>query len=70
MKTGAGAWTSVQPTNDIAGMLKKYGDRFCLMGGYNTNGRPGMEAATDDKVREEVERCMREYGFSPSYIFF
>lgn len=65
----AAAWSSVQPTNDIAGILDKYGDSFCIEGGYDTNGAPGYEEATIETIEAEVERCFREYAGKPGYIF-
>lgn len=70
IETGVAAWTSVQPTNDIEGMLQKYGDQICLMGGYNSNGSPAREDVTDEEVEIEVKRCMDTYGKYDSYIFF
>lgn len=70
IETGAAAWTSVQPTNDIEGMLEKYGDKICIMGGYDTNGRPGMPNVTEEEVDAEVKRCFDTYGSYDSYIFF
>lgn len=67
---GYEAWTSVQPTNDIASILENYGDRFALLGGYNTTGRPGMADATEDEVKTEVRRCFEEYGHYQGYCFF
>jgi hypothetical protein len=64
------AWTSVQPTNDIPSVLTKYGDKLALIGGYNTNGRPGSPDATDDDVRAEVRRCFEEYGKYNGYVFW
>ena len=68
MEEGFAAWASVQPCNDIAGILKSYGDRFCIAGGYDTNGKPSM---TKDPavMREEVKRCIDAYGNLPGYIF-
>lgn len=65
---GFAAWSSVQPCNDIVSILKTYGDRFCIAGGYDTNGQPG---ATADEfiIQKEIERCFREYGVLPGYIF-
>jgi hypothetical protein len=66
---GAQCWTSAQPTNDIEGLLKKYGDRISIMGGYNTNGIPGQ--TTDlSIIMDEVHRCIDTYGKYNSYIFF
>jgi hypothetical protein len=69
IETGAEAWNAVQPSNDIQGLLNKYGERFCLEGGFDTNGRPGQPGATVEEVIAEVERCFREYGGKKGYIF-
>lgn len=68
--TGAAAWASVQPTNDIEGLLKKYGRIFCLSGGYNTAGRPGQIDATPEEITGEVCRCVDTYGRLPGFMFF
>lgn len=68
--TGAAAWTSVQPINDIVGLLEKYGDRIVLIGGYNANGAPGRVDATTEERLAEVHRCLDTYGKYPSYIAF
>lgn len=70
IETGAKAWTSVQPTNDIEGILQKYGDKICIIGGYDTNGLPGRPDASKEIVEEEVARNFEVYGKYPSYIFF
>ena len=69
IEIGVQCWTSVQPTNDIEGMLQKYGNRISIMGGYNTNGIPGQ--TTDMSVIfDEVHRCIDTYGKYSSFIFF
>lgn len=68
--TGAAAWTSVQPVNDILGMLKKYGHKFCFSGGYDTSGKPGQVDASPQEVTREVHRCLDTYGPYPGYMFF
>lgn len=67
--TGVQAWTSVQPINDIEGVLQKYGDRLAIIGGYDTNGAPGRTKDTA-KIAAEVRRCIDTYGKYNSYIFF
>lgn len=49
--TGAEAWTAVQPTNDIRGILEMYGDRFCIIGGYDKNRKTGRNLLTWTKTR-------------------
>jgi hypothetical protein len=69
IKTGAAGWHSTQPTNDVAGMLDKYSDRFCIEGGWNTNGKPSQPGSSIEEAKAEVERCFREYGGKKGYIF-
>jgi hypothetical protein len=69
IETGAEAWNTVQPTNDLAGILDKYGDRFCLEGGFDMNGKPGRPDSTIEDVKKETERCFREYGSKRGYVF-
>lgn len=70
IEAGAQCWTSVQPTNDIVGILEKYGDRFCIMGGYDSNGAPGRLDADEETIEKEVQRDYETYGPLPGYIFF
>lgn len=68
--TGAEAWTIVQPTNDINGIIEKYGDRFTIIGGYDSNGEPGAVNASDEVIEQEVIRDIDTYSKKGSYIFF
>jgi hypothetical protein len=54
----------------VAGILDTYGDRFCIEGGWNTNGKPSLPSAGIEDVRAEVERCFREYGGKKGWVFF
>ena len=65
------AWTSVQISNDIEGLIEKYGDRFGFIGGYDSNGAPASINATHDEIVTEVKRCMDTYGkYHKGYCFF
>jgi uroporphyrinogen-III decarboxylase len=70
IETGAEGWNATQPTNDIVGILDKYGDRFCIEGGWNTNGKPSQPSASIEEVKVEVERCFNKYGSKKGYIFW
>ncbi|MDR0388535.1 MAG: hypothetical protein LBH73_00515 [Spirochaetaceae bacterium] len=70
IETGAAAWNAIQPRNDIAGLLDKYGDRFSFEGGFDTTGKPGHSDASIEDVTAEVERCFREYGGRKGFIFW
>ena len=67
--TGAVAWASIQPMNDIVGLLKNYGDRLSFNGGYDTSGRPGYANEDPQIYYDEVRRCVREYGPYQGYCF-
>ncbi len=68
IEEGAVAWSSAQPVNDIKAIQKKYGSRIAVIGGYDSNGRPGQSDAASDEVEAEVKRCVDEYGSSTNYI--
>ncbi|MDR1909298.1 MAG: hypothetical protein LBQ35_05225 [Spirochaetaceae bacterium] len=69
IETGAAAWNAVQASNDVAGLLDKYGSQICLEGCYDSTGKPGRPDATVEEVVGEVERCFREYGKRKGFIF-
>ena len=67
---GNDGWHAVQATNDLNSIIEQYGDIFVLIGGYNSNGAPGLESASEDVVRAEVRRCYAEYGkYGKGYVF-
>jgi hypothetical protein len=70
IETGAATWNCVQPSNDIAGILNKYGNTFSLEGGFDSTGKPGRPDASVEEVAAEVERCFREYGDKKGFIFW
>jgi hypothetical protein len=69
IETGAASWNTVQPRNDIAGLLDRCGDRLSFEGGFDTTGKPGYPNASIEEVIAEVERCFRDYGSKKGYIF-
>ena len=67
---GCAGWGAVQATNNIAEVIEEHGDEFVLMGGYDSNGAPGMPTASEAEVRAEVRRCMDSYAkFGKGYVF-
>jgi uroporphyrinogen-III decarboxylase len=69
IETGADAWNTVQPSNNISTLLDKYGSQFVFEGGYDTQGKPGWPGATVEEIEAEVERCFREYGNKKGFVF-
>jgi hypothetical protein len=70
IETGAEGWNSTQLSNDVAALLDKYGDRFCIEGGWDTNGKPSRPGSSIEDVKAEVERCFREYGGKKGWILW
>jgi hypothetical protein len=70
IEIGAAAWSSVQISNDIAGLLDKYGSQILIEGGFDSTGKPGRPDATVAEVVAETERCFREYGNKKGFIFW
>lgn len=68
IEEGSIAWTSCQPMNDIAGLLKKYHDKITIIGGFNSNGAPGREEATEEERLAEVRRAIDAYATYGSFI--
>ena len=65
------AWSSVQVSNDVEGLIEKYGDRFGFVGGFDSNGPVARESATAEEVEAEVVRCLDTYGkYHRGYCFF
>ena len=69
MDAGYKAWTCAQPSNDIDAMCKRTKGRFAVIGGFDTNGAPAREDATEEEVRAEVRRCIDTYGANDNYLF-
>ena len=70
IEEGNVAWSSAQPMNDLAGILQKYGSQLTVIGGYDTNGKPGQASATEEEIRAEVRRAIDTYAPYGSYMFF
>ncbi len=64
---GSVAWEAAQPINDIVRIQKEYGDRILVVGGYDTNGKPGNPNVTEEEIEAEVKRCFETYAAGGSY---
>lgn len=63
---GVDIWQGVLPTNDIAALTEKLDGRMALMGGIDSV--IDREDATEEEIREEVRRALREYGHLPHFM--
>jgi hypothetical protein len=57
---GVEIWQGVIPTNNIAAISEKVGDRMLLMGGIDSI--IDREDATEEEIRKEARRACDEYG--------
>lgn len=57
---GIDIWQGVLPTNDIAAISEKVGDRMLLMGGIDSV--IDREDATEEEIRKETRRACEAYG--------
>ena len=71
IEEGSQAWQSAQPMNDLERIIETYGDRFSVLGGFNTQGHVALPESTDEEIIAEVDRCIETYGrFGRGYGFF
>jgi len=69
IKLGCVMVTSVQPANDIAGLIQKYGDKITIEGGFDSSGR-SWAVASDEDVRNEVVRTLDAYAvYGRAYVY-
>lgn len=67
---GVDAWEVAQPTNDLAGMKKKYGNKLVMIGGWDSQGPAGLPGAPEDVVRQSVHTAMDMLGEGGGYVFW
>lgn len=63
---GIDIWQGVLPSNDIVRLTKELDGRMALMGGIESN--IDRADASEDEIRTEVRRALREYGELPNFI--
>lgn len=57
-----------QSSNDVVSILKKYGDRLIVTGGYNSQGPAGRADATAEILKAEARRMAENYATLGNYI--
>jgi hypothetical protein len=69
IEEGAYAWSAAQPMNDIVAIQEKYADKIAVIGGFDSNGKPGRPDATPEEVDAEVKRVIETYAPRGSFVF-
>ncbi|MBR0131000.1 MAG: uroporphyrinogen-III decarboxylase [Firmicutes bacterium] len=57
-----------QSSNDLISIIKKYGDKIVINGGFDSQGPAGYRDATAEVMAEEAKRMAREYAVLGNYI--
>lgn len=68
VEIGTTMWHSAQSMNDLAGIQKRFKGRLVIEGGWDSEGPCSLISATEEDLREEVRRNMREYGKNGGFI--
>jgi uroporphyrinogen decarboxylase len=68
VEMGVQAITAVAPSNDVDGIIAKYGDRLVYDGGMNIIGVLDRPDATEAEKRAEVRRAADKFGPTGSYV--
>lgn len=65
---GVTLWHCAQRVNDLAGIEARYRGKLTIEGGWDSQGKPGLLDATEEICRDEVDRCIDEYGHAGGFI--
>lgn len=68
VEVGATMWHSAQTMNDLVGIQERFKGRLVIEGGWDSEGPCSMISATEEDLREEVRRNMKEYGKNGGFI--
>jgi hypothetical protein len=67
---GVKIWNPAQIMNDLAGIKKKYGNKFVLNGCWDSSGPAGWSGATEDLVRGAVRQCIDTFAPGGGFCFW
>lgn len=67
IELGVDAWNPVQIFNDPAALQKKYGDKMCFVGGFDS-AVIDVPGAKEEDIQASLEKTIRELGEGGSWI--
>lgn len=62
LSIGVNAWDPAQTSNDLKAIKAKYGNRFVLMGAWDSRGRLLEDDVTDEEIRQSVRDTLDTYA--------
>ncbi len=68
VEIGVEYWHTAQVMNPLAEIAEKYQGRLILDGGWDSQGRPGAIDATEQEIRDETRRSLKDYGRFGNFI--
>lgn len=68
VEMGADIWNPCQPSNDLAALKRRYGEKLCFCGGIDSQFVLDRTGVTGDEVRAEVRRRIDEMAAGGGYI--
>ena len=66
---GVNAWDPAQTCNDLKGVKAKYGNKFIIMGGWDSVGRLLEKDVTEEELRLSVRESMDNYAYDGGYCW-
>ncbi|MCL2046848.1 MAG: veratrol--corrinoid protein metyltransferase [Oscillospiraceae bacterium] len=67
---GVDSWNPAQVSNDLDGIMEKYGNKMVLIGCWDSQGPVGWPHATEEMVREAVRETIMHYGKGGGFMFW
>ena len=66
---GFNCWEPAQPSNDLIGIKKKYGNKFMIAGGFDPRAFLSHMDATEEQCRAAVKKLLDELAPGGGYAF-
>ncbi|MDR0468418.1 MAG: veratrol--corrinoid protein metyltransferase [Peptococcaceae bacterium] len=67
---GVKLWNPAQVMNDLAGIKKRYGNDFVLVGCWDSSGPAGWPGADEEVVRQGVRDCIDAFAPGGGFCFW
>jgi hypothetical protein len=67
---GVSAWNPAQVMNNLTGIKKKHGNKFVLIGCWDSSGPASWPGASEELVRQAVRDCIDRYAPGGGFMFW
>ncbi len=66
---GVSAWNPAQPSNDLAGIKKTYGNKLIICGGWDSQGRNSSTRVSDQELKDALAEYVDTLAPGGGFIF-